>query len=46
LLKSAIVNEVEKVKPDIKVIERKQALLKNITLKALSTKKKFMAVLQ
>jgi hypothetical protein len=45
-MKSWIVNEVEKLRPDLGLIIKKQKQLKNITMKAMRFKKKFLAVLQ
>jgi hypothetical protein len=46
LLKSTIVNEVEKIKPDINLIVKKQAELKSMTIKGMRFKKRFMSTLQ
>jgi hypothetical protein len=46
LLKKAIVNEVEKGKPNMKFLEQKRIELRTVTMNSLKTKKEFLSVLQ
>jgi hypothetical protein len=45
-LKNNIINEIDKAKPNMALVTKKKEELKNVVLRRIMTKKKFVSVLQ